>query len=197
MLKASASDVFYCIDLLPGDAQNIALIFPVEDEDELLVSIPLNLTMGWKNSPPLFYATTETVEYLANQDLCAHAPLWSHKLDDRSTVVFDAADSTLDPTLSPLFLDPLLLFTNTQLLAYVDVFVDDFLWLDQGLTHWFPHLCHNLFRALDKVFRLLYNLDPNHRKESLSLKNLDAYDFAWSTYQVILGWVVNTVNMRI
>ena len=49
-----------------------------------------------------------------------------------------------------------------------DVFVDDFLWLAQGLTHRRHYMCRTLFHTLDKVFRPLEKLDPPQRKEVLS-----------------------------
>ena len=93
--------------------------------------------------------------------------------------------------------DTLLLRTNAQLLVYVYVLVDDFLGLVQGLTHQCCHVCRTLLHALDKVFRPLEIFDPNQRKEFLLLKKLDTGDCSWSTCQVILGWVVDTVNMML
>ena len=93
--------------------------------------------------------------------------------------------------------DPLLLCTNAQLLAYLNVFVDDFIWLAQGLTHWRRHVRRTLFHDLDKVFRPLDKLESNHKKEVLSLKKLDKGDCSWYTCQVLLSWVVYTVHMLI
>ena len=76
-----------------------------------------------------------------------------------------------------------------------DVFVDDFLWLAQGLTHRRHYMCRTLFHTLDKVFRPLEKLDPPQRKEVLSLKKLDSGDCSQSTCQVLLGWVLDAVNM--
>ena len=151
--------------------------------------------MGWNNSPPLFCTATETVADLANQDLSSHAPLRSHNLDDRVTEFFGAEAPTLDPTMFPLSRDPLLLHTNAQLLTYVEVFFDDLLGLVQGPTHWRHHLRRPLFHDLEKV--PLDNLEPTQRKEILSLKKLDAGDFSWSTCQILLGWMVDTVNMTL
>ena len=116
-------------------------------------------------------------------------------MDGRSASVVSAADPTLDITLVPLSQDPLLLSTNTQILAYVDVLVYEFLGLLQGPTHHRRHVRLNLFHALDKVFRTLYKLDPTHKKEVLFLKKLDTGECSWSTCQVILSLVVETVNM--
>ena len=102
--------------------------------------------MGWKSSPTLFCTATETVDDLANQDLRAHAPLRLHKLDGRAAAVISATVPTLDTTLVPLSWDPTPLHTNAQLLAYVDVFVDDLIGLAQCPTH---RRCHVQTRSSD------------------------------------------------
>ena len=93
--------------------------------------------------------------------------------------------------------DPYLQRPNAKLLAYVDVFVDDFLGLAQGPRHRRRHVRRTLFHALDKVFRPLDRQDASHRKEVLSLKKLDAGDCSCSTCQTMLGWIVDSVNMTI
>ena len=72
LLKADVSNGFYRIGLRPIDAPKLGLIFPSGKGEEQMVAIPLTLPMGWKNSPPLFYAATETVAYLANEALRTH-----------------------------------------------------------------------------------------------------------------------------
>ena len=84
-----------------------------------------------------------------------------------------------------------------KLLAYVDVFVDDFLELVQGPRHRRRHVCRTLFHSLDNVFRPLDQQDTNQRKEVLSLKKLEAVDCSWSTYQTMLGWIFDSNNMTI
>ena len=80
---------------------------------------------------------------------------------------------------------------------YVDVFVDNFLGLDQGLTHWRRHVCRTLFHALEKVFIPLDKLDSPQRKEVFSLKKHNEGDCYWSNCQVLLVWVVDTVSMAL
>ena len=63
--------------------------------------------------------------------------------------------------------DPYLRLSKANLLAYVDVFVDDFLGLAQGPRHRRRHVRRTLFHALDKVFRPLDRQDTNHHKEFL------------------------------
>ena len=124
----------------------------------------------------MFYTTANNVTDYANQALHAHALLWTHKIYNRAAAVVSTAAPTLGHTLVTLYWDPLLLRTNTQILAYVDVLVYEFLGLLQGPTHHRRHVRLNLFHALDKVFRTLYKLDPTHKKEVLFLKKLDTDD---------------------
>ena len=101
----------------------------------------------------------------------------------------------LDPTRVPLSQEPLLLRTNAQLFSYVDLFVSDYLGLAQGPIHWRCHMRRTPFHALDKVFRPLEKLEPNERKEFLSLKKLDSSECLCSTCQVLVSRVVDTLNM--
>ena len=49
--------------------------------------------------------------------------------------------------------DPYLRRSKSKLLAYMDMFVDDFLGLAQGPRHRRRHVHRTLFHALDKEFR--------------------------------------------
>ena len=93
----------------------------------------------------------------------------------------------LEPSPAPLITrehaslkrNPYLQRPNAKLLAYVDVFVDDFLGLAQGPRHRRRHVRHTLFHELDKVFWPMDQQDASQRKEVLSLKKLDARDCSW------------------
>ena len=120
-----------------------------------------------------------------------------HKLDERAEAVLVEPAPSLEKNLGALPRDLYLGRKNSQLLQYIDVFVDDFLGLAQGPRHRRRHVRRNLFRALDKVFRPLDSTDMEEQKEVLSLKKLDAGDCSWSTCKLLLGWVVDTINMTI
>ena len=141
-----------------------------------MVAIPLTLPMGWKNSPPLFCTATETVADLANEALRTHQPSKQHLLDIRAEAVEPPPAPLLTQEHANLTRDPYLQRPNAKLLAYVDVFVDDFLGLAQGPRHHRRHVRRTLFHALDKVFWPLDRQDATQRKEVLSLKNLDDGD---------------------
>ena len=147
-----------------SNAAKSGLFFPSEAGNKYLVTIPLTLPMSWKNSPPIFYTATETVVDLANESLRAHAPTLPHKLDACAEAVWVEPSPSLDKQLGDLPRDPYLGRKNSQLLHYVDVFVDDFLGLAQGLWNCRRHVRHTLFHALDKVFRPLDSKDIEERK---------------------------------
>ena len=66
LLKLDIADGFYRIALNINDIPKLGVVFPSPEDEEPLVALPLVLPMGWKNSPPAFCATTETVADLAN-----------------------------------------------------------------------------------------------------------------------------------
>ena len=93
--------------------------------------------------------------------------------------------------------DPYLQRTNAKLLVYVDVFVNDFLGMAQGPCHRRRHICCTLFHSLYKVFQPLNRQDTKQFKEVLSPKMLDAGECSWSIYQILLGWIVESINLTI
>ena len=176
LLKADISEGFYRIGLRPEDAPKLGLIFPSGEEEEPMVAIPLTLPMGWKNSPTLFYTATKTVADLANEALHSHQPSKQHQLDDRAEAIEPPPAPPLTQEHAQLTRNPYLRQPKAKLLAYVDVFVDDFLGLAQGPRHRRHHVRRTLFHALNKVFRPLDRQDAKQFKEVLSLKKLDAGD---------------------
>ena len=151
-----------------------------------MVAIPLKLPMGWKNYPPLFCTDTEMVVETANKALRSHQPSKQHQLDNRAEAIEPPPAPPLTQENAQLTQNPYLRRPKSKLLAYVDVFVDNFLGIAQGPRHRRRHVCRTLFHALDKVFRPLDRQESNQRKEVLSLKKLDAGDCSWSTCQTML-----------
>ena len=210
LMKADVSDGFYRIPLRPKDAPKLALVFPPIGTAEPLVAIPLVLPMGWTNSPPFFCAASETIADLANAALVDHRPARPHNLDGRAEggrpnqgIISGggraaAANMPAPQTLPrPLTRDPNLSRKNPRLLAYVDVFVDDFLALAQGPIGRLRNVRRHLFHAIDRVLRPLDEDDAPQRKEVNSLKKLDQGDGAWATQKEFLGWDIDTVGMTI
>ena len=98
----------------------------------------------------------------------AHQPSKQHLLDIRTEAVEPPPAPLLTQEHAALKRDPYLQRPNTKLLAYVDVFVDDFLGLAQGPRHRRRHVRRTLFHALDKVFWPLDQQDaPAQRSTKL------------------------------
>jgi hypothetical protein len=162
----------------------------------------LVLPMGWEESPPFFCAFTETVADLTNAKL--QRPAFRpkpHHLDDLAQTV--RTDPPPKPARSakpakavevPTVRDPSLPTTNPPL-QYVDIFVDDFISL--GQRPFLRRVRRTLLHAIDEVIRPLDRHDSKHRREPVSLKKLRAGDCSWSTVKLVLGWIIDTVNLTI
>ena len=219
MLKLDISDGFYRINLAAEDIPRLGVVFPVKPGSKPLVAFPLVLPMGWKNSPPIFSAATETAADIANCDLQSNAPVPSHPLGQLAATMDDPImppprprpTSVPLPPPSPTAPTPTHLPTpvsrDTSLpvfgdaeynkfLAYIDVFVDDFIALCQG-QHNRHRVRDILLRAVDQVFRPNDFHDDAFRREPVSLKKLKQGDVSWSTIKTVLGWVINTTTMTI
>ena len=114
-----------------------------------------------------------------------------------SEAIFREAPPTLHLLMAGLTSYIYLRRANSKLSAYVDVFVDYFLGLAQGPAHRQRRLWQTLFHYIYKVFRTCESGDSSNRKEVLSLKKLVSGDCTCSTSQVLLGWVINMVNMKL
>lgn len=72
MAKFDVTDGFYQMHLRPEDAPTLCTILPRYEGEPQLVAIPLVLTMGWVNSPPIFSALTETICDITNDRMYRH-----------------------------------------------------------------------------------------------------------------------------
>ena len=102
-------------------------------------------------------------------------------MDDRAEAIAPPPALPLAQEHAKLTHNPYLRHPKANLLAYVDVFIDDFLGLAQGPRHRCCHVHRTLFHVLDKVFQPLDRQDTKQRKEVLSIKKLEAGDCSWST----------------
>ena len=66
LLKLDISDGFYQVNLNIDDIPKLGIAFPTKPGEPHIVAFPLGLPIGWKNSPPIFSAATETIADLAN-----------------------------------------------------------------------------------------------------------------------------------
>ena len=188
--KTDLSDGFYQLHLSPSGALQLAMPFPSNHGESPLVAVLTRLPIDWTESPPAFSAATETIADITNQLLEESLSMPpSHPLETLASTPVPIVPSQPDPfrfkEAGPI----------RPPLAYVDVYLDDFIKVVQG---WYNALRtrRTLFHAIDSVFR------PNgpgdyHRKEPNSRKKLLQGDAFWSTQKIILGWFIDTLAMTI
>jgi hypothetical protein len=89
---------------------------------------------------------------------------------------------------------PLQRFVQRKLLAYVDLYMDDFLGLAQGHPKLWHRVRDTIFHDIDAVFCPNDSLDDGTpRKEPISLSKLQKGNALWATRKVMLGWIIDTV----
>lgn len=79
--KNDVADGFYQIWVKANGIPKLTVLFPTEQDEQVLVGLPLTLPMGWKESPPYFSTTTETAANLANATHDQNRPTTKHRLD--------------------------------------------------------------------------------------------------------------------
>ena len=75
--------------------------------------------------------------------------------------------------------------------THVDVFVDDFIGVAQGLQHRCRNMRRCIMHAVDGVFTRPDEDHPN-RKEAISEKKLNKGDGGWNQRKEVLGWILDT-----
>ena len=144
MAKIDLADGYYRIALQLEDIPKLGVIFPSNNDKELLVAFPLVLPMGWVKSAPYFCAATETVADVANEQIMQQARPPPHQLDQ----VVDT------PPLQPMITSTATTIKMTNLLhpshptqpvannrcplGRWEVYINDFCGLAQGNSkrHW-------------------------------------------------------------
>jgi hypothetical protein len=81
-------------------------------------------------------------------------------------------------------------------LAYIDVFVDDFLALRQGNSAQLCQARRYVFHTLDLLFRP-NDSEDRHRKTPNLIKKLKLGDADWTTQKKLLSWIVDTITSHI
>jgi hypothetical protein len=103
-------------------------------------------------------------------------------------------DAPLD---APAFLQkqPHQLHCPTKPLAYVDLYMDDFLGLAQGHPQLRERVRSTLLHSIDQIFRPLSPDESlGHRKDPISHSKLNKGDAMWSTRKCLLGWIIDTIT---
>jgi len=199
LLKLDISDGFYRINLSVDDIPKLGVAFPTRPEEPKLVALPLVLPMGWKNSPPIFSAATETIADLANKRIREGVIPAAHPLDEAAEAVTPSSPLGQDhhaPDADPFPPRDPSLPSNRRASEYVDVFVDDFIALAQGRRGG-RRVRRLLLHAVDDVLRPLDATDSPFRREPVSLKKLRNGDCSWATVKLVLGWIIDTESMTI
>jgi hypothetical protein len=197
------ADEFYPVWVRVRDIPKLGIAFPALAGERPLIAFPLCLPMGWTESPPYFCSATETVADLANEGILKWRNPPHHKLEAQAATPPPPSTTPLlaaplvPPTALPLLRDPMLGQRNARHLAYINVFVDDFLACAQGDTPWLNRVRRILFHAIGDVFRPLAGDDGPHCKEPISITKLLKGDASWETTKTILGWIIDTVTMTL
>ena len=198
MSKTDLSDAYMRVWIRIEDVPKLAFVIPEAPGDrDVLVGFHLSCPMGYVESAPLFCATTETIADLANNDVKFTHP---HPLDHIADTPPPPDDTAHLGLLTHRQEDDLARHFSTltrdekqHCLSYVDVYVDDFILLQQGLPAQREAARRNLFHHIDRVFR------PNDahdvtRTEVNSIKKLRKGDAAFTVIKKILGWDVNSLS---
>ena len=131
MIKVDIADVFYRVGLAPEDVPSLGLCLPPGPDGKTLVAFPLVLLVVWVEFPPQFCAVTKTLADLANTALRKQTP-WlctPHRLDQVSESTVPGINS---PITGHLDINHNRVVESKGALAYIDIFVDDFLGITQG-----------------------------------------------------------------
>jgi hypothetical protein len=186
LMKLDLSDGYYRVRLSPEAALELAVVLPPLRPGTTLIGIPLSLPMGWNQSPPYFCTFTETVADMANHAIETNQRLPPHPVEHRSQ-----NHEVPRSYFAPNIVSPQAPSSLTQPLAYVDIYIDDFIGLAQPARA--QHTLRATLHSLDKIFRPYpHPSDKPNRKLPLSMSKLMAGDGAWSTSKIILGWQLDT-----
>jgi hypothetical protein len=168
-MKLDISDGFYRIALNVDDIPKLGVAFPSPPGHKPLVPFPLVLPMGWKNSPPIFSAATETIADLTNLCIRSNIIPHHHHLNNAGEAIVSPNPAPCSTTPDVIPRDPSLPHTPTPL-AYTDVYVDDFIAAAQGTTTQ-RQVRRLLLHAVDDIFRPLAPSDLPRDASQFPSKN--------------------------
>ena len=165
MSKTDLADAYMRVWIRIQDVPKLAFIIPLAPGNpNVLVGFHLSFPMGYLESAPLFCATTKTISGFANND----TPRVSlHPLDLLADCALAPQNPAAAGVLSPSQEAHLARYFSTlppswqrDCLSYTDVYVHDFILLQQGLPEQRLAAQRNLFHHIDRVFC------PNNRHDS-------------------------------
>ena len=202
LIKVDIADGFYRIHVHPEDVPTLGVVFPSAPDGTKLVAFPLTLPMGWVESPPWFCVATETGADITNTWLQDGHTSGPHRLDaladtepDLQNLEIPYAAHKVRPLAIPPPPEPPL-GPRKKPLAYVNVYVDDYLALAQGSKRKLAQVRRTLFEAVDTIFWPLSPTDPAAHQEPISVKTLGKGHACWATRKIILGWILDTIILQ-
>ena len=83
-----------------------------------------------------------------------------------------------------------------DILCYVDVYIDYFIYLSQGGTAYRRRIHYHIFHTIVRVFRTNAP-GKNTRQDPNSIKKLKKGNAAWISFNRVLGWLINTLNLSV
>ena len=192
MNKVDIADIFYRVGLAPQDVPNLGVCFPPRIDGKTLFAFPLVFTMGWVESPSQFCSVTETVADLANKALKEQTPRLRTPYQ-----LYQVSESTVPGIDSPIIghidINHNQVVESKGVLAYIDIFVDDFLGITQGNKARQEEVKRALLNSLNDVLRPLSLTDLPTRQDPASLKKMKQDKNTWATQKILLGWVIDSV----
>jgi hypothetical protein len=187
LTKFDLADGYYRIKLMPEAVLELAVILSGLTDTTSLVSLPLCLPMGWCNSPPFFCAFTEMAADIANTALAANTLATPHPLSLSSQDYSVPRDLAFHPHI----VHPPTIQRGTPPIAFLDVYIDDFIGIAQRPRTW--HALNVTLNAISSIFH--HDAHPNDkpsRKATISASKINKRDGAWTTSKVVLVWLLNT-----
>jgi hypothetical protein len=79
--KVDIADGFYRIWVQAADVPKLGVLLPTIEGQESFIGLPLVLTMGWTESPPILTSATKTITDLANVAIKEGVLQKSHRLE--------------------------------------------------------------------------------------------------------------------
>ena len=149
--------------------------------------------MGWVESPPQFCAVTETVADLVNTALREKTtcPCTPHQMDQVSESIVPGLDS---PITGHLDINHNRLVDSKGALAYIDIFVDDFLGITQGNKARREEVKRSLLHSLKGVLCPPLANGPAHAPRTCITEKDETGRQHVRHTKILLGWVIDSVR---
>ena len=189
--KLDIKDGFWRMCVPSADEEQFCYVLPPDPDNpdaEVMIVVPAALQMGWKSSPPLFCAATETgrdiAEWLRQHVKLPPHPLEHHMLDHINPALLAKSLPTLDSPQARL-----------DFYHLFEVYVDDYI----GLLHTKdPDVIRHHSRALLHAIHQIFPppaATGHAGEEPISLKKLviDG-EGIWDTRKEILGWIFDGLD---